>query len=130
MIDDEKSELVDYKFMCFNGSVQCSFVCSNRRSGDGLCVNFYDREWRAMPFCRHYPKREIEFEKPKQYKKMLEIAETLSREIPFVRVDLYDCNHQIYFGEMTFYPGNGVEEFTPDVWDERIGNWLKLPKKN
>lgn len=126
--DKEGKEIIDYKLMCFNGSVECSFVCSNRRGNGGLCVNFYDKEWNAMPFCRHYPKREMEFDKPKLYDRMVEIAEILSKHIPFVRVDLYICNQQIYFGEMTFYPGNGVEEFTPDMWDVKLGEWLKLPE--
>ena len=59
---------------------------------------------------------------------MLEFATKLSRDIPFVRVDFYEINGLLYFGELTFFPGNGFEEFTPLEWDYKMGSWLKLPK--
>jgi hypothetical protein len=124
--EDSKDQIKDYKIMCFNGEPKCSFVCSNRNAESGLCVNFYDYDWKPMPFERHYPKNKQEIEKPSQYDKMLELATKLSKDIPFVRVDFYQKGEQIYFGELTFYPGSGMEEFTPDEWDEKIGNWLEL----
>ena len=57
---------------------------------------------------------------------MVELAEKLSHGIKFVRVDIYDIDGKIYFGEMTFYPGCGYEEFTPEEWDYRLGEILKL----
>ena len=68
-----------------------------------------------------------EIEKPVQYNKMVELAEKLSMNIPFVRVDFYQKEDKIYFGELTFYPGSGVEEFTPEKWDYELGSWIKLP---
>ena len=124
--EDSKEQINDYKIMCFNGEPKCSFVCSNRNAESGLCVNFYDYNWQPMPFERHYPKNKQEIEKPSQYNKMLELAKKLSKDIPFVRVDFYQKGEKIYFGELTFYPGSGMEEFTPDEWDEKIGNWLDL----
>lgn len=121
-----KKQIDDYKLMCFNGKVKCSFVCSNRDSKEGLCVNFYDEDWNPMPFERHYPKNKREFPKPKEYNKMVELAEKLSKNIPFVRVDFYVVNDKIYFGELTFYPGSGMEEFTPDEWDYILGTWLDI----
>lgn len=127
--EDSKEQIKDYKIMCFNGEPKCSFVCSNRNAESGLCVNFYDYNWQPMPFERHYPKNKQEIEKPSQYNKMLELAKKLSKDIPFVRVDFYQKEEQIYFGELTFYPGSGMEEFTPDEWDEKLGKWIELPKK-
>ena len=123
-----KKQIDDYKLMCFNGKVKCSFVCSNRDSKEGLCVNFYDEDWNPMPFERHYPKNKQEFPKPKEYNKMVELAEKLSKNIPFVRFDFYVVNDKIYFGELTFYPGSGMEEFTPDEWDYILGTWLDISK--
>lgn len=123
-----KKQIDDYKLMCFNGKVKCSFVCSNRDSKEGLCVNFYDEDWNPMPFERHYPKNKQEFPKPKEYNKMVELAEKLSKNIPFVRVDFYVVNDKIYFGELTFYPGSGMEEFTPNEWDYILGTWLDISK--
>jgi len=129
MVDESGYELKDYKLMCFNNEVKCSFVCSNRNTASGLCVNFYDKEWKPMPFERHYPKNHIEIPKPNHYKKMVELAEKLSKNIPFVRVDFYIIENKIYFGELTFYPGGGMEEFTPEIWDNTLGSWLNLPQK-
>ena len=66
------------------------------------------------------------FAKPLQYEKMVELAEKLSQEIPFVRVDFYEVDGKIYFGELTFYPGSGFEEFTPEKWDYKLGEWIDL----
>lgn len=127
MVDESGYELKDYKLMCFNGKVRCSFTCSNRSSQNGLYVNFYDGNWNPMPFERHYPKNPNEIPKPQSYDKMVEIAEVLSKDIPFVRVDFYQIEGQPVVGELTFYPGSGFEEFTPDIWDKKLGEWMVLP---
>ena len=129
MRDGENLDLKDYKLMCFNGKVKCSFVCSNRNSKKGLCVNFYDKEWNPLPFIRYYPKNNIEADKPLNYEKMIEFAEILAVQIPFVRVDFYEVQGKIYFGEMTFYPGGGMERFTPEEWDKRLGDMITLPNE-
>lgn len=121
-------ELKDYKFMCFNGTVECSFVCSDRFSPDGLHVTFFNRDWNVMPFERHYPSCKEGLPKPLNYDKMIELAEILSRDIPFVRVDFYEASGRIYFGELTFYPGSGLEEFKPQEWDYKLGNLIKFPE--
>lgn len=119
-------EFIDYKFLCMKGKVKISFTCSNRFQPDGLCVNFYDREWNPLPFERHYPRRKKEIEKPEKYEDMVRIAENLSAGLTFVRIDFYVIKNQIRVGEITFYPGNGMEEFTPVVWDYRLGDMLQL----
>lgn len=124
---DESGELKDYKFLCFNGRVEYCFVCSERFSKNGLKVTFFDRDWNVMPFERHYPKSKKPIVKPYNFDKMITLAEKLSKNIPFVRVDFYEVNKKIYFGELTFYPGSGLEEFTPPEWDEKLGNLIELP---
>lgn len=120
----EDGDLMDYKFMCFNGEVKCSFVCSERRKG--LRVTFFDKEWNRMPFERHYPQSDKPTPQPLKYKEMVHLSEILSKDIPFVRVDFYEVDGRIYFGEMTFFPGGGFEEFNPEEWDERLGDWINL----
>lgn len=122
----ENEELKDYKFMCFNGQVKCVFTVTERFSGDGLKVTFFDLDWNPLPFERHYPKSEKPIPKPYNFEKMIELAEKLSENIPFVRVDFYESGAKIYFGELTFYPGSGFEEVTPEEWDHKLGNWLDL----
>lgn len=119
-------DLDDYKLMCFNGEVKCSFVCLDRYSNSGLKVDFYDRDWQKMPFARYYPNSKHLTPKPRNYDRMLELSETLSRDIPFVRVDFYEVEDRLYFGEMTFYPGSGFEPFYPKKWDRALGDWIEL----
>lgn len=126
MIDDSGSELKDYKFLCFNGKVKCLFVGLNRDSEQGLNVDFYDLDWNLLPFERHYPNSDSSIPKPKNLEKMVELAEILSKNIPFVRVDFYEVEGNIYFGELTFYPGGGLEEFSPESYDYLLGSWINV----
>ena len=68
--------------------------------------------------------------KPSQYDKMIELAEQLSQNIPFVRVDFYEIDGNVYFGELTFFPVSGYIQFDPKEWDLKLGNMIKLPQKN
>ena len=133
MADEKQSEsglddMIDYKFMCFNGIVRCVFTCTDRRSDDGLKVTFFDNDWKQLPFERHYPAAAAgSIKRPNQFGLMKQLAEKLSENIPFVRVDFYEINNQVYFGELTFYPGAGMEEFSPEKYDYILGEWIKLP---
>lgn len=115
--------------MCFNGEVKCSFVCSERYSKSGLKVTFFDNDWNVLPFERHYSKSSIPIEKPINFNKMIELAEALSDGISFIRIDFYEVSGRIYFGELTFFPGNGFEKFRPESIDYEMGRWIKLPDK-
>ena len=125
MEDTKAKELVDYKFMCFNGKPKLSFTCSERYNS-GLKVTFFDFNWNKLPFERHYPSSNKKIAKPINYDLMLNFSKTLSNNIPFVRVDWYEINGKLYFGELTFYPGSGYEEFTPSKYDKIIGDFIKL----
>lgn len=129
MEETGEKELKDYKFMTFSGKVKCSFVCSERNT-EGLKVDFFDLNWKRMPFTRHYPNSNKYIEKPKNYDLMIKLSEKLAGNIPFVRVDFYEINGKIYFGEMTFYPGSGLEEFSPEEWDKKIGDMIDLSNIN
>ena len=81
-----------------------------------------------MPFERQdYPSSKEQIEKPKNLKEMQAFAELLAKSIPFARIDFYEAEGKTYFGEITLYPGNGMEEFAPKEWDATLGSWLKLP---
>lgn len=125
----ENGDLNDYKLMCFNGKVRCSFVCSERYSNQGMRVTFFDNNWNVLPFERHYPKSNEPIPKPENFELMMEMAEKLSENIPFVRTDFYEIDGKVYFGELTFYPGDGFEEFNPESFDFEIGKMIELPKK-
>lgn len=118
--------LIDYKFLCANGEVKYVFTCSDRNTEKGLHVNFYKPDWTPLPFERHYHKREEEIKKPDQLREMIELAEKLAKGLKFVRVDFYLVNERIYFSELTFYPGGGMEEFNPEEWDYELGKMIEL----
>lgn len=122
----DTEDLVDYKVLCMNGTAKLAFTCTNRFGEGGLCVNFYDRYWNPMPFKRHYPRRRREVNKPTRYEEMLILSEKLSTGMRFVRVDFYFVKERIFIGEMTFYPGNGIEEFMPEEWDYKLGEMIQL----
>ena len=125
--DAAVGETVDYKLMCFGGKARCVFTCTGRAAGD-LRVDFFDLDWNHLPFERHYPNAGVEPSAPSCFREMREAAERLSEGIPFVRVDFYDVGGEPRFGEMTFYPGAGFEEFAPEEWDGRLGEWVRLPE--
>ena len=129
MVDESGYELKDYKFFCFDGVPRLVQIDFDRYTNHKR--NVYDTEWNLLDLLIKFPKgHERVFVKPNNYEEMLYISRKLSEGIPHVRVDLYNVNGRIYFGEMTFFHGSGLEEFTPEEWDERIGSWLKLPLLN
>ena len=122
---DGSAGIPDYKVMCFGGDPLCEFTCTGRAAGD-LRVDFFDNEWKHLPFTRHYPNADVFPDPPENLLEMLQLARKLATGIPFVRVDFYEVNGRLLFGEMTFYPGNGMEEFDPFEWDKRMGSWIDL----
>lgn len=127
-LEDEDEQLKDYKFMCFNGQMRCCFVFSDRYDGSGLKLNVYDQNWEPMGIGRKYTKTKENLKQPHHYALMIEFAELLSRDIPFVRVDFYEVQGKVYFGEMTFFPNSGFTAFEPEEWDLILGEWLTLPE--
>lgn len=120
--------LKDYKFFCFNGEPKIILVCSNR-NGNHKNTNFYDSDWNLLPFTRSRHKNSPnKIEKPKRLEKMIDIAKKLSKDIAFVRVDLYNIEDEIFFGEITFTPSGGFEGFEPNEWDSTLGEWIDLKK--
>ena len=124
--DRGDAAIVDYKIMCFNGQPYCCFVCMGRDSEQGMRITYFDTNWNVQPFKQDFPLYEGTIEKPKNYEKMLEIAGILSKGVPFLRVDFYETNDQVYVGELTFFDGNGFEEFQPAEWNRKLGDLINL----
>ena len=126
-LEDQKiADLYDYKVFCFNGLPKILFITSGRHSGD-MRLDFYDLDFNKLPFERGYLNSKLEIKKPANFDLMIELASKLSHDIPFVRVDFYNIQGRIVFGEMTFSPGGGMETFKPKKWDYILGSWIKLP---
>ena len=128
MVDDKTKELSDYKFYGFNGSVDYVMVCVDRNSGNTKFF-YIDSNWKLKKnFSRDGLKYGDKFNvpKPKKLDEMFKIARILSKDIPFVSVDLYYANDKIYFGELTFFPSSGFDDTrTPDV-EEYLAEKLKI----
>ncbi|MFC1626976.1 ATP-grasp fold amidoligase family protein [Patescibacteria group bacterium] len=115
---DKKGDLHDYKFFCFDGKPKLIQVDIDRYTNH--TQNFYDENWEKIKIKRCFPVFKKELKKPKALGKMLKLAKKLSEGFPHVRVDLYDVDNKIYFGEMTFTSFAGYPIFTP----KRINDWL------
>ena len=127
-MEDESGELKDYKIFCFNGEPKISFVASDRqKKGEDTKFDFYDIDWNHLHIINGHPYSHP-IPKPKNYDLMLSLARKLSQGIPHVRVDFYNINGRIYFGEMTFFHWSGFIPFEPEEWDYKLGEWLQLPK--
>ena len=120
-------ELTDYKFFCFDGYVDCVMVCIDRQSGNPKFY-FFDKKWNLLRYNirgKEAPKNFI-LPKPDCMDEMFHIAERLSRDKPFTRIDLYNCSGMIYFGEITFFPDSGFDKNLLAETDERWGKMIKL----
>lgn len=130
MEDKETGELRDYKFFCFDGIVKALFIATERQNKNkDTKFDFFDENFNHLPFTNGHPNAEVIPDKPKHFEEMKVLASKLSKGIPHVRVDFYECNGQIYFGELTFYHWGGFMPFNPPEWDEKFGEWITLPVK-
>ena len=121
-------DLRDYKLFCFNGVPRMTLMCSERFTKDGLKEDFYDEVWNHLKVQRPtHGNAILPIQRPKQYELMKKLAAKLSEKMPFARIDFYEINEKVYFGEITFYPASGFEEFKPEEWDLKLGEWIKLP---
>jgi hypothetical protein len=114
----------DYKFFCYHGEprfvqVDCARFQSHTRA-------LYDTAWNRIPCRLEYTLQKTDSPPPSNLKGMLDLAAKLSKPFPFVRVDLFALGKKIFFGELTFYPGKGVERFHPGKFDRIFGEPLDL----
>ena len=129
MEDEKNQELRDYKFFCFNGEPKAMFIASERGIGETK-FDYYDLEFNHLDIIQHYPNSQKKIEKPINFDKMIELAKTLSQGLHHLRVDFYEVNGKLYFGELTFYHFSGFQPFLPEKWDKIFGEWLEIPIKN
>lgn len=128
-IEDKDGELKEYKFFCFKGRVFCSYIMEGRTTKpEGLSMGIMDRDFNLLPVSRKGIKMlKNQPDKPMNYEKMVVIAEKLSANFPHVRVDLYNVDGQIFFGEMTFSSACGFGFYEQQDFDELMGAQWDLP---
>ena len=126
----ETGGLIDYKFMCFNGKAAMLYVLADRTIGHGADCGFFDLEFNKLSVTEsdEEPLRRS-ISKPDNYDEMVSIAEQLAQRFPCARIDLYNTNGKILFGEITFFDSSGYMCFDPDEFDFRLGSFFQIPEK-
>ncbi len=119
-IESNQSDLIDYKIYCFGGNPKYIQVIQNRSTKE--TIDFFDTNWKHQEFFGLNP-----IARPAGLETMLKSAEVLSKDTPFLRVDFYQTETNVLFGEMTFFPASGFGVFTPPEWNRLLGDMLQLP---
>lgn len=130
MEDSKTFELRDYKFFCFDGKVKALFIASDRQSStEETKFDFFDENYEHIPVTNGHPNASVLPDKPICFDEMKRLASVLSKGIPHLRVDFYEVEGRVFFGELTFSHWSGFMPFSPEKWDNVFGSWISLPKK-
>lgn len=116
----------DYKFFCYDGKVHFIQVDGSRFSRH--VRDYFDRSWEHLDVRVGYPGADTPPARPGNLDRMIEVAEALSAGVDFVRVDLYDIDGEVKFGELTCYPDGGLARFSSPAWNLRFGQPWRLPE--
>lgn len=129
MVDESGKELKDYKFFCFDGKPEILFLASDRFNNEGKLPKFtyYDMELNLLSVKSYGHERNFTPPIIPNWEEMKRLAAELSAGWPHLRVDFYNVNGKIYFGELTFHHDGGVVPFEPEEWDMKLGNMISLP---
>ena len=124
--DSLTKELRDYKFFCFDGQVRCLFVASERQNREEPFFDFFDVKYEPLPIKQGHPNSVKKPKKPQCFDEMLLLSSKLSEGLPQVRVDLYEVDGKVLFGELTFFHFGAFVPFEPESWDYELGSCIKL----
>lgn len=128
MEDKTYKGINDYKFYCFNGEPKIMFIISERNIKPK--ISFYDMDFNKLDMHQTFSDYNKKIKKPKNFEKMIKFCKILGKNFPHVRIDFYECNDQLYFGELTFFDSAGFDKFSPDKYNDILGEWIDLEKVN
>lgn len=128
MVDESGYELKDYKWFSFDGATKAVLIAMDRQADVDTKFDFFDIEFQHLPFTHGHPNSDRIITRPQTFDEMRNLADKLSEGHPHVRVDFYDVNGKVYFGELTFFHHSGMVPFSPEQWDKTFGEWIELPK--
>ena len=125
LIDENGNIPDDYKIFCFHGEPKVIALHKNRFFNH--TETFYDLEWNKLEIATAgIGSSDVYYEKPKNLRKMISIARKLAFGMFHVRIDLYNIEGNIFFGEFTLYDGSGIYNLEPAKYDMIWGSWLKI----
>lgn len=124
----ESEPLRDYKIYTFDGKAKLCMI--NQDRGIRTKADYFDRDYNWLDITWGYDHANVLPEKPQNYELMYELAEKLAVGTPELRVDFYEVNGRVYFGELTFFDGSGFDKIEPIEWDYKLGSMVRLPQKN
>lgn len=127
--DTIDKELRDYKFFTFNGEPKVLYIAQGRGKDEETVADFFDMEFNHLPFTIDHDMSSQIPHPPINFELMKQLAAKLSKGTPQLRVDFYEVNGKIYFGELTFFHCSGLVDFHPEKWNEVFGDWVILPEK-
>mgnify|MGYP003298987625 FL=1 len=119
----------DYKFFCFDGEPKIMLIASGRYIEPETCFDYFDMDFNHLPFEQGGPNYNKPIAKPQLFEEMKAIAAKLSAGIPHARIDLYEVDGRVMFGEITFFDSSGFAKFKPDTWAYKMGGMITLPNK-
>ena len=125
--DTETGELRDYKFFCFGGEVKLMFIATDRQHREEPYFDFFDLDFNHIDMRHGHPNAPVPPAKPKGFDTMIELTRKIAGKMAQVRVDFYEVNGQVLFGEVTLFHHGGWMPFDPKEWDEKMGRWIQLP---
>lgn len=126
--DNEKKELIDYKFFTFSGVTKYLFIATNRQGAGKTYFDFFDMDFNHLDLTNGHPMNPVTPDKPKNFDKMVQLSNKLSKGFPHIRVDFYEVNGKVYFGELTLYHNGGLVPILPEKYDIELGKNIKLPR--
>lgn len=123
------SELRDYRFFCFNGKPKFISVDLSITDKSKTRRNLYDLNWNLLDGEISYPK-ELSFsiKRPTKLEEMIELSKIISKPFPHARIDFYEIENRVIFGEITFFHQGGIGRFNPPEFEKEVGSYLELPK--
>ena len=125
--DKETKDIADYKLQCFDGLFDNTLVCTNRFDKSGVRYYYFDKEWNPLRYSIHHGDyEELKKLQPENYELMIELAEKLSAGVPELRVDFYEVNGRVYFGELTFFSSGGCDTTITEEADLILGEKLHI----
>ena len=126
IIDKKYKELRDYKFFCFSGKCKLMFIATDRQARSETCFDFFDEKFNHLPFTNGHPNAKKLPDKPQNFDLMIKLAEKISKDQPQLRIDFYEVDGKVYFGEITFFHWSGMMPFVPEEWDYKFGDLINI----